>query len=121
MKIAVCSDIHLEFGPITLENPGADVLILSCDIFVERDLMDRDSYNLGFFPKSDRIHDFFFNCCDKFPFVVYVAGNHEHYHWDFAHTANDIRAHLKKYPNIQFLDNEVWDLHDEVRFIGGTL
>ena len=39
MKIAVCSDVHLEFGPLTLENPGdVEVLILSGDILVERDL-----------------------------------------------------------------------------------
>jgi predicted phosphodiesterase len=37
MKIAVCSDLHLEFGPIELKNPGGvEVLILSGDIFVER-------------------------------------------------------------------------------------
>ena len=32
MKIAVASDIHLEFGPVEFENPGVDVLILSGDI-----------------------------------------------------------------------------------------
>ena len=107
MKIAVASDIHLEFGPVEFENPGVDVLILSGDITTAN--------------KIEFHMDFFDMCANKFPFVVYVMGNHEHYHWDFAHTANDIRAHLRKYPNIQFLDNEVWDLHDEIRFIGGTL
>ena len=32
MKVAVCSDLHLEFGGIELENPGdVEVLILSGD------------------------------------------------------------------------------------------
>jgi predicted phosphodiesterase len=47
MKIAVCSDLHLEFGPISLENTeNADVLILSGDICVANDLKERDSYNI---------------------------------------------------------------------------
>ena len=38
MKIAVCSDIHLEFGDLDLHNEeGADVLILGGDILVAAD------------------------------------------------------------------------------------
>jgi len=34
MKIAICSDLHLEFGDIILKNEeSADVLILGGDIF----------------------------------------------------------------------------------------
>ena len=33
MKVAYCSDLHLEFAPISLKNTeGADVLILAGDI-----------------------------------------------------------------------------------------
>jgi Icc-related predicted phosphoesterase len=122
MKIAVCSDLHLEFGPIVFENKdNVDVLILSGDIFVERDLMDRDPTGILDFRKSNMIHEFFYNCCNVFPFVVYVAGNHEHYHGDYAHTLKEIKRKLKYLPNLQVLDKEHWDLHDEYRFIGGTL
>jgi hypothetical protein len=39
MKIAVCSDLHLEFGDLDLENTqNAEVLILGGDIFVVEDL-----------------------------------------------------------------------------------
>jgi len=39
MKIAVCSDLHLEFGDLDLHNDeGADVLILGGDILVAEDL-----------------------------------------------------------------------------------
>ncbi len=37
MKIAVCSDLHLEFGDLDLHNDeGADVLILGGDILGSR-------------------------------------------------------------------------------------
>lgn len=120
MKIAVCSDLHLEFGPITLENPGdVEVLILSGDICVAKDLNERDDP----FPtdKSRKLHEFFYNCCNAFPHVVYVAGNHEHYHGDYALTIPRLKQHLSYLPNLQILDREVWTLHDDVTFIGGTL
>ena len=122
MKIAVCSDLHLEFGPIELKNPGGvEVLILSGDIFVEKDLMDRDPTGILDFRKSNMIHEFFENCCNSFSHVVYVAGNHEHYHGDFATTLKEIKRKLKYLPNLQILDKEIWDYKDEYRFVGGTL
>ena len=93
MKIAICSDLHLEFGKITLENPGdVDVLILSGDICVARDLMEHDPLGIVDFGKSSRYHTFFQNCGKEFPHVLYVAGNHEHYHGDFATSGNQIKS-----------------------------
>ena len=41
MKIAVCSDLHLEFQDINLKNEeGAEVLILGGDIMTAQDLHD---------------------------------------------------------------------------------
>lgn len=120
MKIAVCSDLHLEFGPIVLENnDNVEVLILSGDIFVNHDLMDHDDPMPSY--KSKQIHEFFYNCCNVFPHVVYVAGNHEHYHGDFATTLKEIKRKLKYLPNLQVLDKGIWDYKEEYRFIGGTL
>jgi hypothetical protein len=120
MKIAVCSDVHLEFGPITLENPGGvEVLILSGDICVAKDLLAHDDPMES--RKSKMLHEFFYNCCNVFPHVVYIAGNHEHYHGDFKYTISHLKTHLKYLPNLQILDKEAWTLHDEVTFIGGTL
>ena len=89
MKIQVVSDIHLEFGPISIENAGdTDVLILSGDICVVKDLADRDTYNIrGENDKSNKYHTFFQECCARFPHVVYFMGNHEHYHGDFNTSA----------------------------------
>lgn len=119
MKIAIASDLHLEFAPIVLENTeGAEVLVLAGDICVAKDLMEN---NIAFAEKSQRIHDFFYDCCNKFPHVVYVVGNHEHYHWDFKYTVLHLKKMLKYLPNLQILDNDCWTLHEDVSFIGGTL
>ena len=46
MKIAICSDVHLEFGDINLQNTeDAQVLILSGDIMVAKDLGAPDPHN----------------------------------------------------------------------------
>ena len=122
MKIAVCSDIHLEFGPISLDNTeGADVLILGGDICVAKDVMDRDVY--GIFDRFDRnsqIHTFFQECCARFPHVIYIAGNHEHYHGDYSNTITILRDRLGYLVNLHILDKEIFTLND-VTFIGGTL
>jgi predicted phosphodiesterase len=124
MKIAVCSDVHLEFGPLTLENPGGvDVLILSGDILVERDL---DEYNLpqiesGFArTKSTMYHTFFEEVCREFPHVVYVVGNHEHYHGDYKFTVTELKKKLGRLENLHILDREVFRL-GEYTFVGSTL
>lgn len=117
MKIAVCSDVHLEFGPISLENTeNADVLILSGDICVVKDILDLNETN----EKSHRIHMFFQECCSRFKFVVYVAGNHEHYHGDFAKTFDVLHNRLGYLSNLHILDKESVLLND-VFFVGGTL
>lgn len=122
MKIAVCSDLHLEFGTISLENTeGADVLILSGDICVANDLKERDSYNIkGENDKSNQFHTFFQECCSRFPSVIYIAGNHEHYHGDYAKSIGIIRSNLGYLANLHVLDKESVILNDHL-FIGGTL
>ena len=47
MKIALASDVHLEFGQLEINNTeNADVLILSGDICVAKDLNDRADVNI---------------------------------------------------------------------------
>jgi len=121
MKIAVCSDVHLEFGPLELFNDeGIDVLILSGDICVARDLMEHDPYGIIDFGKSSRYHKFFQECSARFKHVIYVAGNHEHYHGDFKHTIADLKSRLGYLTNLHILDREIFELDDTV-FVGGTL
>jgi Icc-related predicted phosphoesterase len=118
MKIAICSDVHLEFGQLNLENDkNAEVLVLSGDICTAVDLQPTGLVGSG---KYDRYIDFFAQCSGNFPHVVYIMGNHEHYHGDFATSIGIIRDALKQFENIHVLDKEVWELNDHV-FIGGTL
>jgi predicted phosphodiesterase len=107
MKLALASDLHLEFDNIVLKNEqNADVLILSGDICVAKTV--------------EKFIPFFANCSNEFPHVVYVAGNHEHYGYDFKYTISDIKKVLASLPNIHLLDKETFTLGD-VTFIGGTL
>lgn len=121
MKIQVVSDLHLEFGPISIENAGADVLILSGDICVASELQVRDTNNLlGESGRSKTFHTFFEDVCNSFKHVVYIAGNHEHYHGDFPNTVPRLRERLSYLNNLYILDKQVIKI-DDVVFIGGTL
>jgi predicted phosphodiesterase len=122
MKIQVVSDIHLEFGPISIENTGdTDVLILSGDICVVNDLRTKDDYNIrGEHDKSNQFHTFFQECCARFPHVIYVMGNHEHYHGDFSTSLGDLRDRLGYLVNLHILEKDSVLINDTL-FIGGTL
>lgn len=121
MKIALASDIHLEFGPIELTNDeNADVLILSGDICVARDLLNHDPHGLIPDTKSVRYHTFFQECSARFPMVLYVAGNHEHYHGDFRTTIAKLRDRLSYLKNVVVMDKTSLAFYD-VLFYGGTL
>lgn len=125
MKIAITSDVHLEFGPIILENKdNIDVLVLSGDICVASDLKGApDPYGIVDAAKHQRIKEFFRACSDNFPHVIYIMGNHEHYHGDFNTSADILRGFLLNdddYSNIHFLDKELVEI-DGVTFVGGTL
>ena len=120
MKIAIASDVHLEFGQLDLDNTqDAEVLVLSGDICTAVDLHVTDGILSS--AKTDRYLEFFTACSRNFPHVVYIMGNHEHYHGDYATSADILRDAVKQCgDNIHFLDKEVWELNDHV-FIGGTL
>jgi predicted phosphodiesterase len=118
MKIALASDVHLEFGPITLDNTeGADVLVLAGDICVAKHFVDGRPTYLQHLAKEYR--QFFDHVCREFPQVVYIMGNHEHYSGDVAHTYNTLKYHLD-YGNLHILEKETWK-HMGHTFVGGTL
>lgn len=114
MKIAVTSDIHLEFGEWYPSNPeNADVLILSGDIMVAADVDRIDSL------RGEMYKQFLQNAKKEYKHVMYVMGNHEHYHGDFAKTASVLRK-LCDDEGVVLLDKECVTIED-VTFIGGTL
>jgi Icc-related predicted phosphoesterase len=114
MKLALASDIHLEFGDLFLKNEeNADVLILSGDICTAKVFKNKPKERI-------LVKEFFKRCAFQFPHVVYVMGNHEHYDYDFAKTYERLQAELADLPNIHLLEKETWE-HNGYTFIGGTL
>jgi DNA repair exonuclease SbcCD nuclease subunit len=133
MKVAVISDLHLEFADLTL--PGGDVLILSGDVFESKNLKP-ELYKspeavaaLGDLThvimeggrsdrRQDRYYRFLKEECGKYREVFYVAGNHEYYHNTYNRVDEQLRAGLPE--NIHFLQNQSYVL-DGVLFLGATL
>lgn len=116
MKIAVASDLHIEFGDINLKNEeSADLLILAGDICMLKDL-DKQS------ERGDRSRDFFKRVSFQFPRVLYVMGNHEHYSGDFAKGPARFQDFCNAHciTNIDLLDKKTVEI-DGYQFIGGTL
>ncbi len=116
MKLAIASDLHVEFGDIDLKNEGgADVLILAGDIVMLKDL-DKQS------ERGETARNFFQRVSFQFPKVLYVMGNHEHYSGDFAKGRQRFQDFCDSHAitNITLLDKEsvVIDGYD---FHGGTL
>ena len=128
MKIAVCSDLHLEFGDLELENTdNADVLILGGDIFIAselRDFMYDDSDLVSVTAtaraRAERYVNFVGRCAARFPHVIFIMGNHEHYHGDFATSAKHIREAFNNLSNVYVLDKESRIINGML-FYGGTL
>jgi Icc-related predicted phosphoesterase len=130
MKIAVCSDLHLEFGDLDFHNDeGADVLVLSGDILIASELTDfvYDEYESAIIPatqsvreRAKKYYDFVVRCSERFPHVILIMGNHEHYHGDFQKSAKTIRGTFGDLHNVYFLDKE-WTIINGILFFGGTL
>lgn len=119
MKVAQCSDMHIEFGDYQFDRTvEADVLILGGDILLSYNFEPYNKIIEG--TKSDRFHKFLEQASAQFKDVIYIMGNHEHYHGDFAKSESNIRECMSRYPNIHFLEKESITIGD-VTFVGGTM
>lgn len=123
MRVNVISDLHLEFKDVYL--PGGDVLILSGDVCESRTLRKYryDPHNLigdnGHEGKRlDRAARFFQEECVKYNHVIYVMGNHEHYHGKFKKTIHELIAEVPD--NVTVMENDNKTIGDVV-FMGATL
>ncbi|MGR9109092.1 MAG: metallophosphoesterase [Gammaproteobacteria bacterium] len=99
MLINFFSDIHLEFGTVSIPDTQADVIIAAGDIGIHKQGMD------------------WLKTAAK-P-VIYVAGNHEFYDQDYHATLAALRRSARG-SNVQFLECDSFQL-DDVRFLGCTL
>jgi predicted phosphodiesterase len=122
MRVSVISDLHLEFGELTL--PGGDVLILSGDVLEAKRLKlqnytpEQISINQQTGIKDQRYYNFFHEECAKYKDVIYVLGNHEHYGFKYHKTQAHLQANLPG--NVHILEREHVELNG-VLFLGATL
>lgn len=108
MKLAIASDLHLEFADLDFDNPGADVLVLAGDICTLRHL-DAEG-KLG-----DRFRAFFKRCTTRFPHVLYVLGNHESY----GSRVDKSEARARDISGVTFLQDRTVEING-YRFWGAT-
>jgi len=131
MRIAVTSDLHLEFGDINIQNTdNAEVLILGGDIMLAQDLHDFPEQNVRTAAmlemlssrqeKVQRFRDFLKRVSFQFPHVIYIAGNHEFYHGKWPVGLQYLRDECAKFPNVYFMENDCKKIGD-ITFVGCTL
>jgi len=120
MRVNVISDLHLEFADLVL--PGGDVLIISGDVCENRTL-SKNKYQPEYVyvageKRIDRAARFFHEECAKYREVLFVMGNHEHYHSKYHRTKIEMAVELPD--NVTLLEQEN-KVMDGVMCLGGTL
>jgi predicted phosphodiesterase len=108
MKIHLLSDLHCEcsdflFDEQTLQR--ADVIVLAGDI---------DNGTAGLFLADEMLQ------AAPQAQIVYVAGNHEHYHHDLSSNLTQLREAVQDHDRLHFLENDEVVIKG-VRFLGATL
>ena len=109
MKIRILSDLHIEFGSITVPKTDDDkdtILILAGDI--------------GLASKNWTYKEFVEDMSMQFKEVIYVMGNHEHYKGKFRQSKDKLLTALADCPNVHILEKDA-RVFDDVAFIGATL
>jgi hypothetical protein len=113
MKVKVVSDLHLEcceLGHGVPDLEEGEVLILGGDILCARHFKKNG-------PLKKVYDDFLKKCVDNFDKVLYIAGNHEAYGYNYEGTWNVLKENLPK--GIHLLENDYVKIQDWV-FIGST-
>lgn len=102
MRLALYSDLHLEFSPWEPPPLDVDVVILAGDISV-------DTHGIQWAAKA----------FPGVPEVLYVAGNHEYYDYDLG-LLEEMQKPLWEQLGVHFLENRCIEIAG-VRFLGSTL
>jgi Icc-related predicted phosphoesterase len=124
MKVAYCSDLHLEFGDRSFTLPDADVLIIAGDICLGDDL-----YDTHIADQSEYTKQFFRDVSEKYADVLYIPGNHEYYAgiYDDGHSNMDqIDSNMGDFFYKNGLHNITYGqtinkVIGDVKFVGATL
>lgn len=119
MKLQIMSDLHLEMEEFLPVNAGSDVLVLAGDICLATYFTRPDAS--PYYEKAQSVLQFFKHCSENWKDVIYLMGNHEHYHGRFNDTEEILRTHISDaFPNVHFLENSTVNING-VHFVGGTL
>ena len=113
MKVKVVSDLHLEcceHGHGVPDLGEGEVLILGGDILCARHLK-KDG------PLRKVYKDFLKKCSDNFAWVLYIAGNHEAYGYNYEGTWDVLKENLPD--GIHLMEDNVVKIADW-NFIGST-
>lgn len=107
-RIFPASDLHVDFLPDRGESliksfPEVDIGVFAGDIC---------QWNI--------LEETLIRLCEKFPEVIYVAGNHEYYLSDWTNVENIIRDCASKLDNLTWLNDDRVKVNG-VSFIGSTL
>lgn len=113
LKISYMDDLHLEFADIEL--PGGDILVLAGDIMTAEPFGNNGYQGREL---AQRFRRFLTVECAKYRRVLYVLGNHEHYHNIYQATVPMINRELPA--NVTLLADEAVEI-DGVYFWGGTV
>lgn len=119
MKISICSDLHFDLDVKAIYDAFDDnheVLVIAGDLVEIGVLKGRRNIRRG------EVEDFLRFVSEKFDRVIYVLGNHEHWHNNISFTYQNIKTILQKLGivNIIVLENETYQWQD-VLFFGATL
>lgn len=115
MKVNLISDIHLNCEDLVL--PGGDLLILAGDAFEIGHIRLAENTGRNVF-LVDRYKRFLNEELKKYWKVLYVCGNHEHYHGYFDTNHATLQSLLPD--NTKFLENESVEI-DGVHYWGATM
>ncbi len=130
MILRIISDLHLEFWRAECladrqfngydERP--DLFFVpegkqekETTLIIAGDLCESRQFDRNQFAKSVMT-----NLSNRFERIIYVMGNHDHYHGIFEHTVLELKQHLSDLPNVIVLDNERIDVGN-IAIIGSTL
>jgi Icc-related predicted phosphoesterase len=113
MKVKVVSDLHLECceqGHGVPDLGEGDILILGGDILCARHFKKNGALRKVY-------RDFLTKCADNFMHVLYIAGNHEAYGYNYEGTWDVLKENLPH--GIHLMEDSVVKISDWV-FIGST-
>lgn len=115
--IHIVSDLHLEFGNITL--PGGDILIIAGDVMEAKNYFSafHQTRLLDAIPTNEFLKFFEIECA-KYKTVLYVLGNHEFYNHDIDVVCDRLKMMLPE--NVIILNRDIFNI-DEYLFVGATL